>query len=156
MVPNLTVMLNEQRDVYLKEKGMVKGDKRKKFSDVDTVANFLNECFDAKYQASENVWLLALDTRLHLIAVFEIASGGANTCIVDPNVIFRSALMTGATGIIVAHNHPTGITNPSGQDDEVTERLIKGGQILSCPLVDHIIIGADAYSYRSNKGYMFS
>jgi DNA repair protein RadC len=61
-------------------------------------------------------------------------------------VVFALALKTGASAIILSHNHPSGSTQPSYQDIDITKRVYEAGKLLGLPLLDHIIIGD---SYRS-------
>ena len=56
--------------------------------------------------------------------------------------------------IIVAHNHPSGITKPSIEDIATTKRLSEAGKILGIPLLDHVIIGNDSYASMKEQGYM--
>ena len=61
----------------------------------------------------------------------------------------KVAILSNSYCIIVAHNHPSGNTEPSEEDDIVTERLVKAGEILGIKVLDHIIIGDDSlYSYQ--------
>jgi DNA repair protein RadC len=52
-----------------------------------------------------------------------------------------------ASSIICVHNHPSGITNPSPEDLKITKKLVEVGNILGIPVIDHIIIGEDYYSF---------
>ena len=58
-----------------------------------------------------------------------------------PGEIFREVLRQGATRVIIAHNHPTGLVEPSQEDIALTERLLQGASLLSIPLLDHLILG---------------
>lgn len=66
--------------------------------------------------------------------------------------------MTKASGIIVAHNHPSGVNLPSRQDIETTKRLTEAGKVIGIPLVDHIIVGfncsADNFYSMKENGYI--
>ena len=81
-----------------------------------------------------------------------ISSGGKTQCLVDPAIVFRSAIVLGAVNIILAHNHPSGDSEPSVQDKELTKRLKSGGEILNIPILDHIILGCKTeYSFTEQK-----
>lgn len=75
-------------------------------------------------------------------------SGGVSETLVDPKVVFKSAISHLAPRIVVSHNHPSGNHKPSDADDKITRRLVAGGRLLGVEVLDHIIIGArDHYSY---------
>ncbi len=106
-------------------------------------------------QAYEAVACIAFDRRQQVIKTEILTSGGSDgLAIVDTRRIFRWALSQGKSGavsIILAHNHPSGDTTPSGQDVEVTKRVSAAGKILGIQLLDHIIIGDSSNS----PGYTF-
>jgi DNA repair protein RadC len=68
--------------------------------------------------------------------------------------MFASALKIGATGLIIAHNHPSGQLTPSAQDIEITKDIVKGGDILRIKVLDHLIITADGYYSMADNGDM--
>jgi DNA repair protein RadC len=87
----------------------------------------------------ENVCIIALDTGNNIIG-FEAVEGATNQCAVYPANCFRFLLCAGASGFIIAHNHPAGSTNASEADWNITERLKNAGKLLEIPLLDHIIV----------------
>ena len=72
-----------------------------------------------------------------------IGSGGISETLVDIRRIFHTALEKNAVAIAVAHNHPTGVVEPSKTDIRLTENIKNAGEILKIPLLDHIIVGID-------------
>lgn len=99
---------------------------------------------------------LLLDARKRLICVATIAEGGTTSCMVDPKVLFAAALVGGAQSILVAHNHPSGASAPSGQDLALTRMLVSAGLLLTLPVIDHIIIGGDEFtSLRQDYPVLF-
>ncbi|MEG0474001.1 MAG: JAB domain-containing protein, partial [Solibacillus sp.] len=65
--------------------------------------------------------------------------------------IFRSALLNNAARILIYHNHPSGNTDPSIEDYELTDRFFAAGELLGIEVLDHIIVaGNDAISFREN------
>ena len=89
----------------------------------------------------EEFWALYVNARKQLIYKCCICKGGINETLADIRIIFKTALSYGATGVAVAHNHPTGTVKPSKADDDLTRRIREAGKLLSIPLMDHIIIG---------------
>ncbi len=69
--------------------------------------------------------------------------GILNSSLVHPREVFRLAIIHGAAGLIVAHNHPSGDPAPSADDKAVTAQLVEAGRLLDIPIYDHVIIGDD-------------
>lgn len=88
----------------------------------------------------EQFWLLLLNRANRVLAIEQVSSGGITGTVVDPKVIFRKALAVRATGIILAHNHPSGNLRPSQADIEITKRLKVAGEHLEIRVLDHLII----------------
>lgn len=114
-------------------------------NDPDAVYTFLRDSLKLDKRPEEHFITLALDSKNHIIGVFDDTTGGINACAIAPSKVFRAALTCGASFVIVAHNHPSGDPYPSDHDTEATERLKKCGDILGIPLVDHIIMGSRSY-----------
>ena len=74
-----------------------------------------------------------------------IASGDDTHTEFEPKTIYQLALLNQASGIILAHNHPSGDARPSIADIKATEKVCKALQVMEIPLMDHIIIGKDSY-----------
>lgn len=80
-----------------------------------------------------------------------ISIGTVNTNISHPREVFRPAIEYGAVGIILAHNHPSGVATPSEHDVIITEQLIKAGKIIGIHILDHVIIAKDGFiSIKAN------
>ncbi len=117
----------------------------------DSVFLFLNDNFNANRQAEEHVWIIGYRND-RVVGVFEISHGTMNGSTVHPREIFSRLLMLGVTRFIMAHNHPSGSTNPSDCDVEITKRLQQAGDLMGISLMDHIIVGEETYySFLSNK-----
>jgi DNA repair protein RadC len=99
----------------------------------------------------ENVCIIALDTGNNIIG-FEAFEGATNQCAVYPANCFRFLLCAGASGFIIAHNHPGQNTHASEADWNITERLKNAGKLLEIPLLDHIIVTEEKHvSMRENS-----
>lgn len=77
--------------------------------------------------------------------------GSLNQSIVSPREIFKASILSNAAHMLLIHNHPSGSLNPSKEDIEVTDRLIKLTDLMGIPLLDHIIIGGDNAEYFSMR-----
>lgn len=102
----------------------------------------------------EQFKILLLDQQNSCLGVSEIATGGTSTCIADPKVIFATALKARATGIILAHNHPSGNLQPSEADKALTRKLKDGGRLLDITVLDHLIVTARNYRSFADEGLM--
>jgi DNA repair protein RadC len=75
-----------------------------------------------------------------LITVHTISVGILNSSLVHPREVFKMACMVNAAAVIVAHNHPSGNTEPSSEDISITKQLVEAGKILGIAVHDHIIV----------------
>lgn len=83
---------------------------------------------------------LYLDSANKLIGIHTISIGILNSSLVHPREVFKLALMMNAASIIVAHNHPSGNAEPSGEDIKLTRQLAEAGKIMGIPIHDHLIV----------------
>ena len=97
------------------------------------------------WQSQERFAVLLLDTKNRLLGTQVITIGTATETLASPRDIFREVLRQGATRAIIAHNHPSGNVEPSGEDIGLTRQLLAGGQLLAVPLLDHLILGNGNY-----------
>lgn len=84
-----------------------------------------------------------------LIAHSQISSGGISGTVADIRHILSLGLIFAATGMIMAHNHPSGNMRPSQQDIELTRKVKEAGKLMDITLLDHVIIAGDLNSYYS-------
>lgn len=77
--------------------------------------------------------------------------GAANYSVACPRELFKSSILSNAAGMILIHNHPSGILTPSKDDTALTDRMIKLCNMMEIPLLDHIIVGGDNREYFSFK-----
>lgn len=104
----------------------------------------------------EEFWMLLLNRQNGVINTIRVSVGGVAGCVVDAKVIFHHALKHHASGIVLCHNHPSGNTNPSKQDIEITRKLREAGKFLDIEVNDHIIIGHDTYFSFADQGILNS
>ena len=116
----------------------------------ETVADMLKTVFRLDRQAEEYVYLIALNNKSRPLGVFEISHGTVDQAIYNPGEIFIKALLCGASGIILAHNHPSGDATPSSDDKVGYKRVVKAGELMGVSLLDYIIIGDDYYSFMEH------
>ncbi|HVE14063.1 MAG TPA: DNA repair protein RadC [Elusimicrobiota bacterium] len=109
----------------------------------------LRELTDIRYERKEHFVGLYLDAANRLIYREIVSVGTLTAALVHPREVFAPALERRAAGLIVAHNHPSGLVRPSPEDRETTRRLEQAGLVLGIPLLDHVIVGAEGcFSFR--------
>ncbi len=86
-----------------------------------------------------------LDTHNRVIHDEVISIGTINTNIVHPREVFRPALEYGAVAVVLAHNHPSGISTPSTADLEITKQLVHAGKIIGIHVLDHVVITKEGF-----------
>ena len=90
-----------------------------------------------------------------LMGVYEMSRGGITGTVADPKLILGVALKSAATGIILAHNHPSGNLQPSIQDKEITKKIQEACKLLDINLLDHlIVVPEDAYFSFADEGLL--
>lgn len=96
----------------------------------------------------EECWAIYLNQAGRIIRKQRISVGGLASTQVDVRVILREALTCNATSMILCHNHPSGNTRPSQDDDRLTHALLEAGRIMNIRLLDHVIVADGShYSY---------
>ncbi|MFB6292090.1 MAG: RadC family protein [Candidatus Nanohaloarchaea archaeon] len=120
------------------------------------------ECFsdlkarvkDMKHLRKERLRLFSLSAGNEILSEDEI-SGGIGSVQLEPREVFRPAMMSQASAVILAHNHPSGKAAPTEEDVETTRDLIDLGKRLGVDLLDHAIIGEDVHSMRASTSLDF-
>ena len=108
---------------------------------------------DLMWQPNERFAVLLLDVKHRLMGTELLSVGTATETIAHPRDIFRAVVRHGAVRVIVAHNHPSGNLEASGEDIALTRQLLEGGRLLGIPVLDHLILGNGAHlSLRQTTG----
>jgi len=81
-----------------------------------------------------------------------VSQGGISGTIIDVRIIMKMALDKLASSIILCHNHPSGNLIPSEADKEITKKIKEAGKFMDIPVLDHLIIGNDAYFSFADEG----
>ncbi len=102
----------------------------------------------------EQFRILLLDRSNRVLGQTLISSGGTAGTVVDPKLVFVTALKTKAAALILAHNHPSGNPKPSEADLKMTRQLKQAGSWLELPILDHLIITEDSYYSMADEGVL--
>lgn len=100
----------------------------------------------------EHFWVVGLDNRNKILFIELISLGAVNRVQVAPPEVFRMAIYKLAVKMILVHNHPSGELSPSDADKDITDRMMKAGQMLRIEVIDHLVISENAYfSFADEK-----
>ena len=98
----------------------------------------------------EQVIVCCLDTKNQPLSISVVSMGILNSSLIHPREIFKTAILTNAASLILYHNHPSGETEVSTEDINITKRIKEAGVLMGIELIDHIIIGSEG-RYLSMK-----
>ena len=100
----------------------------------------------------EEFWVLCLNNANRVLTSFQLSKGGITGTLVDVRIILKKALETGAVGLILAHNHPSGNLRPSKADRQITQKISKASATMDIRVLDHLIVsGAEYYSFADEQ-----
>ena len=102
----------------------------------------------------EEFYAVYVNRNNKVIAVRQISKGGLSGTVADGKVIFQKALEEKATGIVLAHNHPSGSVDPSPADMHLTKSLVKFGTMIDLQILDHLIITDNNYFSFADEGIL--
>lgn len=100
----------------------------------------------------EEFIILLLDRQHRCIGLSKISVGGISACLVDPKIVFATALKARSSGLILSHNHPSGNIQPSEADISLTSKLRAGGYLLEMPVLDHLVVTPHNYFSFADEG----
>lgn len=97
---------------------------------------------------------ISLGTKNHILAVTTVSIGALDYTIAAPREVFKVPIMRSAASIILVHNHPSGDSEPSYQDHQLTKRLRECGTTLGIEVIDHIVIGKNCHVSMKERGML--
>jgi DNA repair protein RadC len=115
-------------------------------------ADLLQANWSDDIELLEEFNVLFLNKGNQVTGLFKVSRGGISGTVVDMKIIFAAALKALASGIILAHNHPSGNLQPSQADIDLTRRLRKGGELLDITVLDHLILSTGGYYSFADEG----
>ncbi len=111
-----------------------------------------NNWDENKIELLEQSKILLLNRANQVLGMYHVSSGGTSGTVIDPKQVFAVALKANASGIILAHNHPSGNLNPSDADVKLTNKLCKAGKFMDIAILDHLIITKENYYSFADTG----
>ena len=109
-----------------------------------------------KDEKQENFYVLMLNTQNNIIGEHLVSKGILDASMVHPREVFKPAIKNSASKIILVHNHPSGSSNPSNEDLEINEKLMKSGEELGIKVLDSLILGKEEFWSWKEKTQKFN
>jgi DNA repair protein RadC len=125
-----------------------------KISNANDSAEFIKQFYQGDIEIYESFFLLLLNNNNQTIGYAKISQGGVTSTVVDVKIIAKYVVDSLATGIILAHNHPSGNLNPSSADISITSKVKEAMKFFDVAVLDHIILTADSFYSFANNGLM--
>ncbi len=102
----------------------------------------------------EEFWVAYLNRKNQVEKIECISKGGVSGTVVDTRVLFKPAIESLFSGVILAHNHPSGNLHPSQSDRELTRKIVEAGKLLDVAVLDHLILGDGSYFSFADEGIL--
>jgi len=128
--PDKTTILNSSKIVY-----------ESIYMDLDTLPH-------------EEFWILYLNQSNRLLEKYRLSKGGITQTTVDLRLAFKRAFEVGATGLILAHNYPSGGLTPSSSDEQITRKFKLAAASVDLRILDHIIVSKKGYFSFADEGLL--
>jgi DNA repair protein RadC len=116
-----------------------------------TSTEFIRQFYSDDIEIYESFFLLLLNNQNQTLGYAKISQGGITGTVVDVRIVAKYVVDSLATGIILAHNHPSGNLTPSSQDIDITKKIKEAMKLFDVTVLDHIILTVDNfYSFADN------
>jgi DNA repair protein RadC len=122
---------------------------RPQFMSARDVAEFLVPQFGSR--PVEQFGVVLLDTKHRILRTTLLSVGTLDASIVHPREVFRAAASAGAAALVLFHNHPSGDPTPSGDDVDLTKRMIRAGELMGITVLDHVIIAENRFHSMKDR-----
>ncbi len=107
-----------------------------------------------KLELQEQFKIMLLDNKNSCLGISTMATGGITGCVVDVRLAFAAALKARATGMILAHNHPSGNIKASDADKSLTKKFREIGKVIDISILDHIVVTRTGYLSLADEGLL--
>ena len=116
----------------------------------DSAKKYIEAAVRAEKLEHEAFWVLLMDTKHNVIKFEKMFRGSISSATVHPREVIKTALKYNAAALFIIHNHPSGETEPSQADINLTSSLIKALDYIDVRVLDHFIVGHDIFSFVEN------
>ena len=142
--------VNEIKISYCEKLGVIDSEP---LTDSEKTARLLYQNWDKNtIGLQETFKVLLLNNSNKVKGTYQVSTGGLTGTLVDVRLLFAVALKTVSTGLILAHNHPSGNQGPSVTDERLTQKIKRAGELFDIKVLDHIIVMPDGkyFSFADN------
>ena len=142
-------------EIELVYKRGCKASDRPKISKAEEAYRLLIEQWDEnKLEFVEQAKMVLLNRGNRVLGISTLSTGGIAGTVIDPKLVFVTALKANASAIILAHNHPSGNLNPSRQDKAITRQMMEAGKLLDIEVIENLIVTDEGfYSFAEEMAY---
>jgi DNA repair protein RadC len=131
----------------------VKASDRRKITQSHEAVEIFREIWTpGTIELRESFNVIYLNRANQVLGFFRTSEGGIAGTVADPRLIFSTALKANATSLILSHNHPSGNTQPSASDIQLTKNIVEAGKVLEITVLDHIILTAESFYSFADDG----
>lgn len=116
--------------------------------------NVIRQFWHEDIEVYESMFILLLNRANKTIGWAKISQGGIAGTMCDPKLVMKYAVDSLASGVILAHNHPSGNLNPSQADKDVTNKVKNALSLIDSVLFDHLILTPDSYISMQEEGQL--
>ena len=141
----------ETTPLYTIKKNAVQFDSIK-ITQSEHAADFIRQFYHEDIEVYESFFILLLDRQNKTIGYAKISQGGIFSTVVDVKIIAKYVVDSLASGIILAHNHPSGQLKASNEDIQITNKIKEVLKHFDCVVLDHVILTADSYYSMVDNG----
>jgi DNA repair protein RadC len=147
---NALLQVSEIQLVY---KPVIRPSQRLKIGQASDVYKMLLDSWDMdSIDIVEQFKIVLLNRANKVLGVSHISTGGLSGTVVDLKVVFAIALKSGASGLILSHNHPSGNLKPSSADITLTKKIKDAGKLLDIEVLDHLILSTEGFYSFAEEG----
>lgn len=150
-------ILSVFEEVQLVYRNKTKAENRPKVRRIEDAYDIFISSWDKdRIGLVEEFKMLMLDRANRFMSISTLFVGGLDGVIIDPKIIFATALKRRCNSLILAHNHPSGTLKPSLTDITITKQLVICGNFLELPVYDHIILSENGFYSLNDEGFINS
>lgn len=137
--------LNNVAEITINYSLKIKATDRMRVLNSMSAYNIFKPLFSDFVEHREGAYALFLNRANKVLGSFMLSIGGVSGTILDPKLLFQAALKANASGIMVAHNHPSGSLVASEADKKMSKKIKQGGELLDINLIDFLILSDSKY-----------
>lgn len=130
----------------------VKSSEMRQIAGSKDAVEILRSIWTPTMEHHESFYVLVLNRANKVMGYYKASEGGYTGTVADPKMIFSMALKTHACALLLAHNHPSGNTQPSTADIQLTKNIVECGKFLEINILDHVILTSEGYYSFADEG----